>query len=95
MDIDVYLSLVKGKRNKPCIIRFNDGRIEEGVYLGESPALKDLGIVVRPTGESRKRYQHVGISDPNPKIELGDTLEVTNLSLLISTIDSIEFGEPD
>ena len=69
MDLDVYLSLVKGKGNAPCTIRFNDGRIEEGVYLGESPKISDLGMVIIPTGESRKRYKYVGISDPNPHTE--------------------------
>lgn len=95
MDIDIYLSLVKEKCNKPCTIRFKSGHIEEGVYLGESPNLRDLGMKIRPMGESRKRYQNIGISDPNPQKELGDTLEVKNLSLLISEIDSINFDEND
>lgn len=91
MDLDEYFALVKGNENKPCVITFKDGRVEEGAYIAESPNISNLGMVIRPMGKTRETYENVGISDPDPKFELGDTLEVKNLSLSISAINSIEF----
>lgn len=93
MDLEHYLHLTKGKGSKPCTIRFKDGRIEEGVYLGECPNINDLGMVIRMTGETRKKYEHIGISDLNPNLESGDTLEIKDnkVGVRISAIESIEF----
>lgn len=93
MDLEYYLHLTKGKGSKPCTIRFNDGRIEEGVYLGECPNINDLRMVIRMTGETRKAYEHIGISDPNPNFVSGDTLEIKDntVGARISSIESIEF----
>ena len=93
MDLEYYLYLTKGKGASPCTIHFKDGRIEEGVYLGESPNINDLGMVIRMTGETRKTYEHIGISDPNPNFVSGDTLEIKDnkIGIRISSIESIEF----
>lgn len=95
MDLENYLMLTKGTKNKPCTIRFKDGRIEGGVYQGESPDINDLGMVIRMTGETRKRYENVGVSDPNPDFESGDTLEIKDnkISLRVSSIESIKFND--
>ncbi|MBD5252365.1 MAG: hypothetical protein HDS49_04990 [Bacteroides sp.] len=93
MDLDVYLSTVKGRENKPCTIYFEDGRVEEGVYLTESPNLDLLMMVIRPTGKTREVYEHVGVSDPNPDIKQGDSLGFKNLGVRISSIGSIKFDE--
>ncbi len=95
MDLENYWMLTKGRKNKPCAIQFKDGRVEEGVYQGESPDINDLGMVIRMTGETLKRYEHVGISDPNPNFAAGDTLEIQDnkISLRISSIESIDFND--
>ncbi len=93
MDLENYLMLTKSRKNKPCTIQFKDGRVEGGVYEGESPNINDLGMVVRMTGETRKRFEHIGVSDPNPDLASGDTLEIKDnkISLRISSIESIKF----
>ena len=95
MDLENYLILTKGRKNKPCFIQFKDGRVEEGVYQGESLDINDLGMVIRMTGETRKRYENIGISDPNPDFEAGDPTEIKDnkISLRISSIESIDFND--
>lgn len=93
MDIDVYYTFVKGKQNKPCVVKLIDGQTEEGVYLKENLISKGLGMTIRPTGKTKERYANVGVSDPNPQLDLGDTLEIKNISILISDIDTISFTD--
>lgn len=93
MDLDDYLHITNGKKNRTCKVRFKDGREEEGVYLGESHPMQDLGMVIRMTGQTWKTYANVGISDPNPTDVGLDALEIKDnkISLLIESIEAIEF----
>ncbi|MDE6498983.1 MAG: hypothetical protein K2L21_10025 [Muribaculaceae bacterium] len=95
MHLDEYFQLTKGKKNKPCTITLKDGSTEEGTYLGETPGLEELGMVIRATGKSREKYENVGVSDPNPDFTSGDTLEIkeNTISVRISAIESIEFAD--
>ena len=95
MNLEYYLHLTKGKGSKPCTIRFKDGRAEEGVYLGETPNINDIGMIIRMTGETRKKYENIGISDPNPNFACGDTLEIKDnkVGVRITAIESIEFND--
>ncbi len=95
MDLDIYFAQTKGMKNKPCTITFKDGRVEEGIYQGESPDTNKLNMVIRMTGDTRKEYEHIGISDPNPDLASGDTLEIKDnkIGLSISSIASIDFND--
>ncbi|MDE5828630.1 MAG: hypothetical protein K2H48_01460 [Duncaniella sp.] len=90
MDLDYYFVVVKGKKQTPCIITLKNGNVMEGVYTGET-APGGLLLNLRPTGETREQCKNVGISDPNPDIAGGDTLEVEDLGIAVSEIESIEF----
>lgn len=94
MDIKTYLSLVEDYKGKQCTIYLEDGQIEEGVFMGESNVDK-LGMVIKMTGETRKKYEHIGISDPNPRGHNLETLDIRDnkISILISAIKSIEFKD--
>lgn len=92
MDIDIYYSIVKEKRGKQCKIFVKAVPEIEGVYLGESNEGNQFSMVVRPTGDTSKQYEYIGVSDPNPDFENGDTLEIKNkIGVLVSAIDDIQF----
>ena len=93
MDIDVYYTFVKGKQSKPCVVTLMDKQTEEGVYLKDIPVGNELGMTIRPTGKTKERYANIGVSDPNPRLDLGDTLEVKDICILVSNIDTIIFTD--
>lgn len=95
MHIDCYYLAVKDKVNHPCIIHYNLGQTEEGVYLKEKAGKNGLVMVIRLTGESKKRYEDVAISDDTAYIAEIDTLEIKDnqVAVRIADIKSIEFKD--
>lgn len=104
MKIEEYLALVKDQENKSCTVIFDNGLVEEGYYLGESPAITDINMVIKLSGKSREKYEHIGVTPSlNPSKEeipskVGDKIGL-RISLLFDTktqnvVMELGTGEP-